>query len=148
MGAIQVVISRGKEINNITLAAMAGLKTFCPKPPNTCLLITTANRLPNTAIHHGAKGGNDKANSQAVKIPERSINTGRTSRPCQLTTNASPTIAAINDTTHKLIAGQPYNQKPNSVAGASAYITVTITLPMEIGACACGECAIGFMLSP
>src|ERR1019366_1898019 len=57
-------------------------------------------------------------------------------------------MAAISDTAHRLIDGQPYNQKPNSVAGASASITVAITLLMEIGACACGECAIWFMLSP
>src|ERR1022692_1175916 len=141
-GDIHVVISIGKEISSITRAAIAGLNTFCPNPPYNCLEMMTANKLPNTAIHQGAHGGSDKASSHAVSRPEPSISTGRTLRSCQRTISASPSKAASNDTAHRLIAGQPYNQKPNSVAGASATITSRITLLMVKGTWAWGECAI------
>ena len=110
MGATQVVISSGNEISSITRAAIAGLNGFWPRPPYTCLPMTTANRLPSAAIHHGAKGGSDIASNHAVRMPEPSISAGRTARPCRCTVTASPTMADISATAHKLIAGQPNSQ--------------------------------------
>ena len=47
----------GKETRRNTLAAMAGLKRFCPRPPKVILTTPMANTDPMTATHHGQEGG-------------------------------------------------------------------------------------------
>jgi hypothetical protein len=55
-----------------TRAAMAGLNTLQPRPPNSDFVITMANALPSTAAHSGIVGGSDKARITPVNTALRS----------------------------------------------------------------------------
>jgi hypothetical protein len=92
---------------------MAGLKTFCPTPPKTCLPITMAMNPPSTATHHGAQGGSVIASSQPVSRAEPS-NKVRLMRvtPMSLSDRASKPRQERMVSSHRKKAGQPNSQKP------------------------------------
>ena len=71
-GALQSVIMDGKDTNRNTRAAMAGLKTFCPRPPKVILTTPMAKIEPMTATHQGQEAGRLRASSKPVTAAEPS----------------------------------------------------------------------------
>mgnify|MGYP000361317523 CR=1 FL=1 len=107
-GRIHCVSGSGNETSKATRATIAGLKTFCPIPPNTCFPITMAMNPPNTATHQGAQGGKVMANSQPVKAAEPSNSVCRMRvQPANFKESASKPRQAAIVNPHKKKEGQP-----------------------------------------
>ena len=107
------VSGTGNETSSATRATMAGLKTFCPTPPNTCLPITMAMKPPTTATHQGAQGGSVKASSQPVSSAEPSNSEALMRvRPISLSDMASKPRQERTVSSHRKNDGQPNSQKP------------------------------------
>ena len=126
-GATQAVISSGKDTSRATRASIAGLSTFWPRPPKTCLPTTIAKTPPSSASHHGAHGGRQSARMSPVTTAEPSASVWPTGlRPIASAAASAATQPAIASST-VLSAGQPNSQTPVAVAGSSASRTVRMT---------------------
>src|SRR5699024_12661393 len=68
---------------------IAGLNGFCHRPPYNCLAMITANTVPSTTIHHGARGGILTASNKPVSNAELSFNVAATDCLRSLSTRAS-----------------------------------------------------------
>ena len=67
-----MVMNVGKETRRNTLAAIAGLKRFCPSPPKVILTTPIAKMAPITATHHGQDGGRLRNSSTPVTDEDQS----------------------------------------------------------------------------
>ena len=139
-GVTHCVMGTGKDTSSATRATMAGLKTFCPTPPNTCLPMMMAMKPPSTATHQGAQGGRLIASSQPVSSAEPSSSVALMRLlPISLSATASNPRHERMVSAHRKKDCQPNNQNPNSVAGTRAIFTRSIVCETEFPPCACGE---------
>ena len=139
-GATHCVSGSGKDTSSATRATIAGLKTFCPTPPKTCLPMTMAMKPPSTATHHGAHGGRVIASSQPVSSaePSNSVALMRLT-PIICSASASKPRQERMVSSQRKNDGQPNSQKPYNVAGTSAIWTRNMVRVTELPPWACGE---------
>ncbi|OPZ05733.1 MAG: hypothetical protein BWZ09_00897 [Alphaproteobacteria bacterium ADurb.BinA305] len=137
-GATQAVISSGKDTSSATRASIAGLSTFWPRPPNTCLPTTIANAPPSRGSHHGAHGGRQSARISPVTTAEPSASVWRSGRlPIARAAASAATQPAIASST-VASAGQPNRNTPVAVAGSRASRTVRMTCGILLRPCTWG----------